>query len=267
MSRPHQHTPVLRRPLRPSPPRFELPKALRSWWDGVTATHQAVTEVLERGLRWIALPCLPRDADANLDAAARQLARPLTVAVLRKLAQRFKREARRGPDAVVRADKQYTLDVIILAMHEAYDRLLENRDGHPRDSLNTRVERLCRQPIVLPKKQGHRSRYMGPGYEWSLIAMEDLVRERMRRCFPGHQWSAIGKLDATKRFALLQGEWPDLPETVLTEANLENYRSEAARVITSALTLASRDTIRRARLRHQGRVRRLDEAYGLGTEK
>jgi hypothetical protein len=136
----------------PHPPTyFPLSPELERWWHGLLTTHHpdvAIATVLEHGLRWWILPCLPRDADADLNALALRLIWPLAQAVRRKLAQHFKREATPQPDALVRANAQAALKMIVQALLWTYVRLLKDRAEHPRDPLAVRVARLCAAPMA-----------------------------------------------------------------------------------------------------------------------
>jgi hypothetical protein len=251
-----------------APQRFELPEALRLWWRGYLATHRerpdlAVAATLERGLRLIILPSLPRDAAADLGLLAHRLAGPLVEAVLGKMAQRFAREAKKGPHHPVRAYVTATLDVIVQALLWTYARLLEDRALHPRDRLAVRVERLCARPLVLPSKKGHRSRTVGDEYEWWLVAQRDRVRLEIRARFPGQLWGRkIGPLERCAR--LLTSEVVSaLPEAVCREASEEKYPSEATLLLTSAWVHESPETIRRVLRRQRRLIRLLDNADRL----
>jgi hypothetical protein len=251
-----------------APRRFELPEALRLWWRGFLAAHRerpdlAVATVLERGLRRIILPSLPRDAAADLDRLAHRLAGPLAEAVLEKMAQRFAREAKKGPHHPVRAYAAATLDVIVQALLWTYARLLEDRALSPRASLAVRVERLCARPLALPSKRGHRSRIVGDEYEWWLVAQSDRVRLEIRARFPGQLWGR--KIGPSERFARLRTSEgvSALPEAVCREASEEKYPSEATLLLTSAWVHESPETIRRALRRQRRLIRLLDRADRL----
>jgi hypothetical protein len=203
----------------------------------------------------------------NLTQLALDLATPLTQAVLRKMAPRFKREARKGPHAPATANAPATLDVIVQALLWTYVLLLKDRAEYPRDPLAARVARLCATRIALPDKRGHRSRTLGEEFEWWLAVLHDLVRRVMRADFPKEQWATTGRTrDKHARLEKLRKTWPTLPETVLKEVKEEDNRAEAERRLTAAVAetvagiTAAPEAVRRALLRHRDQIRRVAAA-------
>jgi hypothetical protein len=261
-----------------SPPTF-FPRSpeLERWWHALLTTHRAhpdvaIAEALERGLRGWILPCLPRDVDADLDELALRLVWPLTQAVRKKVAQRFKREAQRRPDAPVQANATATLDAILQALLRTYVQLLRDRAHHPRDALAMRVARLCAAPIDLPSKKGQRSPSTGEDYEWWLVVLQDQFRQVMRQAFPAKQWATTGRTpEKHARLEKLRATWPTLPDAVLKDVSQEDVRVEAERRLTAAVAEmlagvpAAPGAVRRARLRHRDLIRRLDAADHAGS--
>jgi hypothetical protein len=260
----------------PSPTAFPLSPELARWWHALRTTHRADPEVaiataLEGGLRWWILPCLPRDAAADLDELALRLVWPLARAVRRKLAQRFKREAKKRPDAPIQANALATLQGILQALLWTYGQLLRDRAEHPCDALAVRVARLGAASMALPSKKGHRSPMAGEEYEWWLVVLQDLVRRVMRTAFRGQQWATTGRTrDRDARLTRLRATWPMLPEPVLKDVNQQILRAEAERRLTAAVAEtvagipAAPGAVRRARLRHRDLIRRLDAADRAG---